>query len=264
MAKLIKPWNDGGNLTVTYDDNGGDSATFESDSYEGIDRKTVVTFKGGEVEEEVIVIQEGIRQPIGLSGGGIFRLANGGRFGVLKEGGVEPPAPLYEEIEYVTLDGMNVFDTQYKGNNKTTIEIKFERSSITTNVYLLGSSGTSTTYLNAYMASNGNWRYGNYQKIYNTRQKKVFVAEMTPGKITVDGVSGEFTPIEFTTSNTLAVGGRKTSTVFDNLFQGYIYYFRMSIDGVLVADWIPVRRLSDGLECFWDKVTQSFVEPIIQ
>ena len=42
MAKLIKPWNDGVNLTVTYDDNGGDYATFESDSYEGIDRKTVV------------------------------------------------------------------------------------------------------------------------------------------------------------------------------------------------------------------------------
>lgn len=171
----------------------------------------------------------------------------------------------YEEIEFVTLDGTMVYDSKYRGNNKTTIEIKFKRSNITSNVYLFGSSGTTTTYLNAYMASNGNWRYGNFQQIYNTRQTKLFVAEMTPGRITVDGVSTEFTPNEFTTSNTIAVGGRKTSsTVFDSLFRGYIYYFRMSIDGVMVADWIPVRRLSDGLECFWDKVSQTFIEPISQ
>ena len=196
---------------------------------------------------------------------GLFVLADGGTFNVLKVGDDTPDVPevLYEEIEYVTFDGSNVFDTLHKGNNLTTIEIKFERSSVTTNVYLLGSSGTSTTYLNAYMASNGNWRYGSYQKVYNTRQRKLFIAEITPGRITVDGVSGEFTPTVFTTSNTLAVGGRKTSsTVFDNYFQGYIYYFRMSIDGVQVCDWIPVRRLSDGLECFWDKVTQKFIEPI--
>lgn len=105
MAKLIKPWNDGGNLTVTYDDNGGDSATFESDSYEGIDRKTVVTFKGGEVKEEVIVIQEGIRQPIGLIGGGVFRLDNGGRFGVLRGQEEKPDYSTYRGVYIQSVDG---------------------------------------------------------------------------------------------------------------------------------------------------------------
>ena len=266
MAELVKPWNDGGSLSVSYEGSGDGSAVFSSDSYEGIDREQSVVFRdaGKSVAVERVVRQEGVRQQFVTSDGKVFCVTQG-RFGVLKEGGVEPPAPLYEEIEYVTLDGTMVYDSKYRGNNKTTIEIKFKRSSITTNVYLLGSSGTTTTYLNAYMASNGNWRYGNFQKIFNTRQTKLFVAEMTSGRITVDGVSAEFTPNEFTTSNTLAVGGRKSSsTAFDNLFRGYIYYFRMSIDGVLVADWIPVRRLSDGLECFWDKVTQSFIEPIIQ
>lgn len=84
MAKLIKPWSDGGNLSVTYDGDRDGSAIFESDPYEGIDREMSVTFKSGDIKKERIVRQEGTRQPIGLSGGGVFRLSNGGRFGVIK------------------------------------------------------------------------------------------------------------------------------------------------------------------------------------
>lgn len=84
MYELVKQWNDGGSLSVTYDGDGDGSAIFESTPHEGIDREMSVTFKSGDIKEERIVRQEGIRQPIRLSGGGIFRLANGGRFGVLK------------------------------------------------------------------------------------------------------------------------------------------------------------------------------------
>lgn len=88
--ELLKPWNDGGSLTATYEGSGGGSAVFSSEPYEGIDREQSVVFRdaGGTVAVERNVRQEGIRQPIGLSGGGIFRLANGGRFGVLKDNGV--------------------------------------------------------------------------------------------------------------------------------------------------------------------------------
>ena len=87
MAELVKPWNDGGSLTATYEGSGDGSAIFSSDAYEGIDREQSVVFRdaGRTVAVERNIRQEGIRQPIGLSGGGIFRLANGGRFGVLKE-----------------------------------------------------------------------------------------------------------------------------------------------------------------------------------
>lgn len=103
MKSVIKPWNDGGSLTVTYEGSGDGSAVFSSDPYEGIDREMVVTFKGGGYAEEKTVRQEGTRQPIGLAGGGIFRLANGGRFGVLKEGGVVPPTPVetYTRLAYI-------------------------------------------------------------------------------------------------------------------------------------------------------------------
>lgn len=86
MDTKIK-WNDGeGYITATYEGSGDGSAIISSDINEGIDRVQTLTVQttNGLVEEKVLVSQEGIRQPIGLSGGGIFRLANGGRFGVLK------------------------------------------------------------------------------------------------------------------------------------------------------------------------------------
>lgn len=86
MAKLVKPWNDGGSLSVSYDGDRDGSAVFSSDSYEGIDREQIVIFRDGgkTLAVERAVRQEGIRQPIGLASGGVFRLADGGRFGVLK------------------------------------------------------------------------------------------------------------------------------------------------------------------------------------
>lgn len=84
--EIRKPWNDGGSLSVVYNGDRNGSAIFSSSSYEGIDREQKVIFKSSDnsISIERNVRQEGIRQPIGLSGGGIFRLVNGGRFGVLK------------------------------------------------------------------------------------------------------------------------------------------------------------------------------------
>lgn len=84
MAELTKQWNDGGSLSVSYTGDGDGSAIFSSEEYEGIDREMPVYFKGGGMYVERTVRQEGIRQPISLKGGGVFRLINGGRFGVLK------------------------------------------------------------------------------------------------------------------------------------------------------------------------------------
>lgn len=88
MAELTKQWNDGGSLSVSYNGDGDGSAVFSSDAYEGIDREMPVFFKGGGLSVERTVRQEGIRQPIGLKDGGVFRVNGGGRFGVLKHGDV--------------------------------------------------------------------------------------------------------------------------------------------------------------------------------
>lgn len=85
-VEFIKQWPTGsGNLSVTYDGSGDGTAVFTSDTNEGIDRVMDVAFKAGDVVEQRIVTQEGLRQPFGLNGGGVFRIKGGGRYGVLKE-----------------------------------------------------------------------------------------------------------------------------------------------------------------------------------
>lgn len=81
MRELIKPWNDGGSLSVTYEGSGDGSATFESDNNEGVDREMSVFFNGGGLSVERVVKQEGRREAFED-----FILSDGGTFNVVKYG----------------------------------------------------------------------------------------------------------------------------------------------------------------------------------
>ena len=83
MSNLVKPWNDGGSLTATYDGSGDGSAVFSSDACEGIDREMSVFFKDAskKISVERTVKQEGRREVFGD-----FILADGGTYNVIKNG----------------------------------------------------------------------------------------------------------------------------------------------------------------------------------
>lgn len=81
MKSVIKPWNDGGSLTATYEGSGDDSATFASDNNEGVDREMSVFFNGGGLSVERVVKQEGRREAFED-----FILSDGGTFNVVKYG----------------------------------------------------------------------------------------------------------------------------------------------------------------------------------
>ena len=59
MAELIKPWNDGGSLSVTYEGSGDGSAVFSSDVAEGLDREMVVSFRDA---GKTIAIERKVKQ----------------------------------------------------------------------------------------------------------------------------------------------------------------------------------------------------------
>lgn len=59
MAELIKPWNDGGSLSVTYDGYGDGSAVFSSDVAEGLDREMAVVFSD---DNKTITIEKKVKQ----------------------------------------------------------------------------------------------------------------------------------------------------------------------------------------------------------
>ena len=85
MAELVKPWNDGGSLSTTYDGDGDGSAVFSSDIAEGLDREMQVVFRdeGGTVAVTRKVKQEGMREVFAASDGS-FTLYDGGSYNVLK------------------------------------------------------------------------------------------------------------------------------------------------------------------------------------
>lgn len=86
MAELIKPWNDGGNLSVTYDGDGDGSAVFSSDVAEGLDREMIVVFRDGgrTVAVERRVLQVGMRE-IFRGSDEDFIPADGGTFNSIKD-----------------------------------------------------------------------------------------------------------------------------------------------------------------------------------
>lgn len=97
METRIK-WQEGeGYITATYTGSGNGSASIASDVNEGIDRVqavTVATTQGSEPKSASIeVTQIGLRQRLITSDGFVFCVADGGRFAVLKDGGVTPDEP---------------------------------------------------------------------------------------------------------------------------------------------------------------------------
>ena len=199
---------------------------------------------------------------------GMLDLVNGKFFGNSGNGddflcgGAANVADGYELIEYVTFNNDKIFDTGHYGNENTYIEILFERTDTSGADYLFGTSGGSR--MTGYLTSSGYWRYGSGYPTFNTANKYLNYAYVTPGETTVSGTTRTFSVGgAFNTQWTIPVGGHKPSSgVATKTYQGYVYYFRMWHGDTIVADFIPCKRLSDGVEGFWDCVTQSFVEPI--
>ena len=80
-----------------------------------------------------------------------------------------------------------------------------------------------------------------------------------------DGTDKTFiTASAFETPYGLSLGGNtNASGVMSPSFIGKIHHFRISEGDVVVKDWWPCKRMSDGVEGFWDNVSQTFIEPII-
>ena len=87
MAELVKPWNDGGSLSVAYDGDGDGSAVFSSDVAEGLDREMIVVFRDGgrTVAVERKVKQVGMRE-VFTGYDERFITADGGTFNSIKDG----------------------------------------------------------------------------------------------------------------------------------------------------------------------------------
>lgn len=86
MAELVRPWEDAGSLSVTYEGVGDGSAVFSSDVAEGLDREMTVTFvdKSRSIVVDRKVRQSGMRE-VFMGADGDFIPADGGTFNSIKD-----------------------------------------------------------------------------------------------------------------------------------------------------------------------------------
>lgn len=118
MAELVKPWNDGGNLSVTYDGDGDGSAVFSSDVAEGLDRDMIVVFRDGgkTVAVERKVLQIGMREMF-VPSDGDFVPSEGGSFNVLKGEKLQNTYFTITALEDGLQVSMSMVDVEYSLNS---------------------------------------------------------------------------------------------------------------------------------------------------
>ena len=168
----------------------------------------------------------------------------------------------YAILDYIEFNNDKIYDTGVYGNETTEIELLFRRTDISGADYLFGCSYNSR--LTGYLSASGYWRYGDGYPTFNTSNELLHYAYVAPGVTFIDNSSKTFSVgSAFQTSSTIPIGGHKSSqTAIARTYQGYLYYFRIWHGSEIVSDLMPCKRISDGVEGFWDCVTQSFVEPI--
>lgn len=169
----------------------------------------------------------------------------------------------YEIMDYLDFKNDKVFDTGFYSNETTSVEVLFRRTDTASAEYLFGTTSTSDSRFTAYLTSSGYWRHGAVYASISIKDELLHYGSVTPKKTFVDNTSKTFTVAAYTSPFTIPVGGYKPATgVATADYQGHLYYFRMWHGDEVVVDYMPCKRLSDGVEGFWDCVTQSFVEPI--
>lgn len=168
----------------------------------------------------------------------------------------------YELLDYVTFNADKIFDAGIIEKSYT-IESLWSRDTTSSSQYMYGIvTSPHTASVTAYLG--GTWRWGNQGSSLTFNDKNQHYTRHYDANIYYDGSTRAYSKASaFTTPDTLIVGGRRGSDgVAVATFNGKIYYFRIYEGTTVMLEWYPCKRLSDGVEGFWDCVTQTFVEPI--
>ena len=169
----------------------------------------------------------------------------------------------YELIDYVTFSKDKLYDLGVVKNTYT-LEVMFKRSESSSTPFLYGIvTSPHTASVTAYLSSGGAWRFGSSYKGLSTNNTVINRTIISNGNTNFNFTTGTFTKSTFTTPDTVVLGGyRAASGSLTKNYQGKVFYYRISEGSTMILDWHPCKRLSDGVEGFWDCVTQSFVGPI--
>ena len=263
METKIK-WNEGeGYITATYEGSGNGSASISSDVNEGIDREQSIKVETTDksVSTTLVVSQEGLREVFEPSDG-LFVLADGGTFNVLKVGGDTPDVPIetYTRLTYIECNGQQYINTGYIVQEDDVIDMYYISTS---------TSSTDKALFGAVEDGNGLWttiysntayiRFGSTASVTISNARMSFKLSLRKGKMDIDGstASPVFAALPTTPLYVFASNNNNNNA---NMY-GYCRSMGFKItkaSGEVVMDLKPCKRDSDGKIGMLDLVSGQF------
>lgn len=236
MASLVKKWNDGGSLSITYDGNKTGTAVFSSNETV-FDRNTKVTFVGADKRIERNVIQKG----------------------------------LYTRLEYIRNNGTKYIDTGYKPNQNT--RVVMDAQMMTTeipNAIFFGTryAANVRTYMffyqkaaNVFLCDFGATSNGRVTFDEVGRTDRLLI-DFNNSSIIVNGVSKAHTATEYQSEYNLYLFAGNLVGTPSWFNDAKLFSCKIYDNGKLVRDFIPCKNSSQK-EGLYDTVSKAFF-PLIE
>ena len=174
----------------------------------------------------------------------------------------------YELLEYISLSGRQYIDTGFYPTNGSHVicKVYLEATQIGGSVSIYGGR------INFGVASFSLWRMGasTFRQDFGSKTKNIslstagtFEIDNNGKSITINKTSSTISySASFQSTHTLKISANYSSGTSDGVdkrgFTGKLYYFKLSNDGTLVRDYVPVKRISDGSIGLYDKVNDLF------
>lgn len=174
----------------------------------------------------------------------------------------EPTIP-YDELEYLTIPVSSYFDTGVKLDKEVIWELDIAPIVSGSSTYYAGSSGGSQ--YTRIGINNKKWYVYNASGATATNGTRYYVKFTLPlksstasWKVSVNNgttTSGSTTRVTNIGTTTLR---SKYSSSYNGLGGNY-YGMDITYGGTKVGDYIPVRRKSDGVVCFYNKIDDTYL-----
>lgn len=231
---------------------------------EGIDKEIQVDAICGDKADTLTLIHEGLRQPFGLKGGGVFRVKGGGRFGVLKVGNpIEPPTPMetYTRLTYIECSGAQYINTGYVVQEDDVIEMMYISTSTTSaDKALFGCYDDNGNIWFSIYSNTGYVRFGSSASASITNARMTYKLTMKKSSVVLDSGNSATPNFVGLPQVPLYLFARNNKNTGVGMY-GYCRCMNFSIkngSGEIVRDMWPCKRDSDGAIGMIDLVSGQF------
>lgn len=184
--------------------------------------------------------------------------------GELPDTPVEPEPELpYEELEYLTIPVSSYFDTGVKLDKEVIWELDIAPIVSGSSTYYAGSSGGSQ--YTRIGINNKKWYVYNTSGPTATNGTRYYVKYTLPLKTSSVGWKLQVDNGTTYTGSTSRVSSINTTTLrskYSNSYNGLggnYYGMDITYGGTHIGDYIPVRRKSDNVVCFYNKIDETYL-----